>query len=93
MDFLDATQAGQLCAKLMEEVSHIPCLKEGSTFKIYHNITGKPYGPEFKVIHGKATALGKPFITKPQSLIGKKEGSTVAISNQVYVIKDICQTS
>ena len=89
LDFLDPVQAEQLCEKLMDEVLHIPCIREGSTFRAYHSISGKPYGPAFKIVCGKTTASGKPFIVKPQSLIGKKEGSKITISGQTYVIKEI----
>ena len=40
-------------------------------------------------MNGKVTALGKPMKTKPQFLIGKKEGSRIVISGQTYVIKDV----
>ena len=89
LDYLDAEQAEQLCMKLMDEVFHVPCVKEGSTFKAYNNITGKAYGPTFKVINGKTTVLGKPMTIKPQNLIGKKEGSRITIAGQSYVIKEI----
>lgn len=67
----------------------VPCVKEGSTFKAYNTINGKPYGSIFKIVNGKATVLGKPFIVKPQSLLGKKEGAPITISGQLYVIKEI----
>lgn len=89
LDFLDSAQAGQLCEKLMDEVHHVPCIKEGSTFRAFNTISGKPYGATFKVVNGKTTAFGRPFIVKPQSLIGKKEGSKITISGQSYVIKEI----
>lgn len=89
LDFLDPMQAEQLCEKLMDEVLHIPCIREGSTFRAYHSVSGKSYGPAFKIVCGKTTASGKPFIVKPQSLIGKKEGSKITISGQTYVIKEI----
>ena len=89
LDFLDSIQAGQLCEKLMDEVHHVPYVQEGSTFKVYNNITGKSYGPVFKIINGKTTALGKQITIKPPHLIGKKEGSKITISGQVYVIRDI----
>lgn len=89
LDFLNVEQAKQLCEKLMDEVHHVPCLKEGSTFKAFNNLTGKPYGPMFKIINGHTTFLGKPITAKPQNLIGKKEGSKITISGQVYVIRDI----
>lgn len=89
LDFLDSIQAGQLCEKLMDEVHHVPYVQEGSTFKVYNNITGKSYGPVFKIINGKTTTLGKQITIKPPHLIGKKEGSKITISGQVYVIRDI----
>lgn len=89
LDFLNPVQAEQLCEKLMDEVLHVPCIREGSTFRAYHSISGKPYGLAFKIVCGKTTASGKPFIVKPQSLIGKKEGSKITISGQTYVIKEI----
>lgn len=89
LDFLDSAQAGQLCKKLMDEVHHVPYVQEGSTFKAYNNTTGKSYGPVFKIINGKTIALGKQITIKPQHLIGKKEGSKITISGQVYVIRDI----
>lgn len=89
LDFLDSVQAGQLCERLMDEVHRVPCIKEGSTFRAYNTISGKPYGSAFKIVNGKATVLGKPFTVKPQSLIGKKEGSKITISGQMYTIKEI----
>lgn len=91
LDFLDANQAGELCARLMDEVHQVPCVKEGSTFKAYHNITGKAYDHLFKIVHGKTTVPGKllPANVKPKSLLGKKEGGKITISGQVYVIRDI----
>ena len=89
LDFLDADRAGELCASIMNEIHHIPVLKEGSSFRVYNNLTGKPYGLAFKIVNGKVTALGKPMKTKPQFLIGKKEGSRIVISGQTYVIKDV----
>lgn len=89
LDFLDSEQADNLCEKLMSEVCSISCIKEGSTFKAYNNITGKSYGPIIKIINGKPTVLDKPISLKPQNLIGKKEGSKVTIAGKVYVIKEI----
>lgn len=89
LDFLDPAQAGQLCESLMDEVHQVPCIKESSTFRAYHSTTGKPYGSVFQIAQGRVTAFGKPFSIKPQSLIGKKEGSKISISGQSYVIKEI----
>ena len=88
LDFLNVEQAQQLCKKLMDEIQQVPCLKEGSSFKAYNNLTGKIYGPILKIVNGKITLLGKPIITKPQNLIGKKEGSKITISGHTYIIKD-----
>lgn len=89
LDYLNSAQAGQLCERLMDEVHHVPCIKEGSTFRAYDTISGKPYGSVFKIVNGKTTVFGKPFIVKPHSLIGKKEGSKIKISGQTYSIKEI----
>lgn len=89
LDFLNTEQAKQLCEKIMNEVHHVPCLEEGSTFKVYHDLTGKSYGPAFKIINGKPTSLGRQITARPKNLIGKKEGSKIIISGQAYVIRDI----
>lgn len=94
LDFLDAEQATQLCEKLMDEVYQIPSLQEGSTFKLYDNITGKAYEHTLKIVRGKVVNPNKPWLlgqvtTKPKSLLGKKEGSKVEISEKEYVIKEI----
>lgn len=89
LDFLDETQASELCLKLMDEVIKIPTLNEGSKFKVYNKITGVAYGGEFKIIAGKATILGKNIATTPKNLIGKREGSKIKIGDQQYVIKGI----
>ena len=94
LDFLDAEQAGQLCKKLMDEVHQIPTLQEGSTFKLYNNISGKAYEHVLKIVRGKAVNPNKPWPinqvnTKPKGLLGKKEGSKVEISEIEYVIKEI----
>lgn len=91
LDFLDAQQASQLCEKLMNEVYNVPCIKEGSVFLAFNNVTGKSYGPMFKIINGKPTVFGKPINVKPHNLIGKKEGSIITISGQSFIIKDIQQ--
>lgn len=91
LDFLDEEQAGRLCAKLMVEVLQVPCIKEGTTFTAFNNITGKAYEHTLKIVNGKTVILGKllPVNISPKSLIGKKEGSLITISGQVYVIKQI----
>lgn len=89
LDFLNTEHAKQLCEKLMDEVHHLPCLKEGSNFKAYNNLTGQPYGPVFYISNGKVTVLGKPINIKPRNLIGKKEGSKITISGNTYIIKEI----
>lgn len=89
LDFLNPEQAGQLCEKLMAEVIQMPCIKEGSTFKVYNTITGKAYGSVIKIINGETTILGKPLTVKPKSLIGKKEGSKITIGGKQYTIKNI----
>ena len=91
LDFLNAQQASQLCEKLMNEVYNVPCIKEESVFLAVNNVTGKSYGPMFKIINGKPTVLGKPINVKPHNLIGKKEGSKITISGQSFIIKDIQQ--
>lgn len=94
LDFLDAEQATQLCEKLMDEVYQIPSLQEGSTFRLYDNITGKACEHTLKIVRGKVVNPNKTWplnqvTTKPKSLIGKKEGSKVEISDEEYVIKEI----
>lgn len=89
LDFLDEKQARELCASIMSEVQQAPKIMEGSSFKAYHIITGKAYVSPIKIINGKVTSLGNPLKTKPQSLIGKKEGDNFVISGQKYKIKEI----
>lgn len=91
LDFLDEEQASRLCAKLMVEVLQVPCIKEGTTFTAFNNTTGKAYEHTLKIVNGKTVIFGKllPVNISPQSLIGKKEGSMITISGQVYVIKQI----
>ena len=89
LDYLDAEQASELCATILNDVHQVPLLKEGSTFKAYNALTGKAYGLSFKVINGKATVFGKPVKTKPQLIAGKKEGSKIVISGQTFVITGI----
>lgn len=92
LDFLSEEQAAELCKKLMDEVHHIPRIKDGSVFTAVHNVTGKPYDHQLKIVKGKTTVPGKllpPTNIKPKSLVGKKEGSTISIADQEYIIKDI----
>ena len=91
LDFLDAQQAGQLCENLMHEVLSVSCIKEGSVFSAFNDISGKSYGPMLKIINGKATVFGKPINVKPHNLIGRKEGAKITISGQSFVIKGIQQ--
>ena len=93
LDFLDADQAEQLCMQIMDGVHHVPILQEGSTFKAYNLISGKPYALPFKIENGRTTALGKLITVKPQNLLGKKEGSRITISGQTFVIKDFDSSS
>lgn len=89
LDFLDKEQADELCSDVMAEVINVKSLQEGSEFKAYDNITGKKYGPNLSIISGKVVAVGKVINTKPQKLIGKKEGTQFTIAGRKYVIKDI----
>ena len=94
LDFLNTTQASQLCEKLMREVLDIPYLKEGSSFKLFDIVTGKAYEHELKIVQGKVVNPQKPWPlnqvkTKPKDLLGKKEGGKVEISDKEYVIKEI----
>ncbi len=91
LDFLNEEQAAKLCENLMFEVLNVPYIKDGSTFKAYHNVTGKPYEHTLKIENGKTVALGKllPANIKPRNLAGKKEGSKITISGDDYVIKEI----
>lgn len=88
LDFLNEEQAKSLCSSIMQDISQVPTLKEGCIFKAYDNLTGKAFGVSLKIVGGKCTALGKVIKTKPQSLIGKKEGTKIVISGKTYVIKD-----
>ena len=88
LDFLSKEQAGAMCASIMDDISRVPVLKDGSIFKAYNNLTGKAFGVPLKIVGGKCTALGKSIKTKPQILSGKKEGSKIVIAGQTYVIKD-----
>lgn len=89
LDFLDKAQAEELCAEVMTEVINVKMLQEGSRFKAFDNLTGKKYGPNLSIIDGKVIAVGKIINTKPQNLIGKKEGTQFVIAGRKYVIKDI----
>lgn len=92
LDFLSEDQAAELCKKLMDEVHQIPRIQEGSIFAAVHNVTGKPYDHQFKIVKGKITIPGKllpPTNVKPKNLVGKKEGATITIADVEYVIKDI----
>lgn len=89
LDFLDKGQAEELCAEVMSEVINVKMLQEGSRFKAFDNLTGKKYGPNLSIIDGKVIAVGKIINTKPQNLIGKKEGTQFVIAGRKYVIKDI----
>lgn len=89
LDFLDKEQAEGLCAEVMTEVVNVKTLQEGSKFKAFDNLTGKKYGPNLSIINGKVVAVGKVISTKPQNLIGKREGTQFVIAGRKYVIKDI----
>ena len=73
----------------MTEVVNVKTLREGSKFKAFDNLTGKKYGPNLSIIDGRVVAVGKVLNTKPQNLIGKKEGTQFVIAGRKYVIKDI----
>lgn len=89
LDFLDKGQAEELCAEVMTEVVNVKALQEGSKFRAFDNLTGKKFGPNLSIIDGKVVAAGKVINTKPQNLLGKKEGMQFAIAGRKYVIKDI----
>ena len=94
LDFLNEAQATALCEEKMNEVYQTPSIQEGCSFKLYNNITGQPYDHSFKIVRGKVVNPDKPWpinqiMTSPKSLIGKKEGSKVKISDKEYVIKEI----
>ena len=89
LDFLNEDQAGELCSAVMDEVLHVPVLKEGSSFEAYHILTGKPYGLSFTITDGKAFVSGKLRRTDPSILVGKKEGFKFSIAGQNYEIKNI----
>lgn len=89
LDFLDKAQAEELCAEVMTEVVNVKALREGSKFNAFDNLTGKKYGTSLSIIDGRVVAVGKVLNTKPQNLIGKKEGTQFAIAGRKYVIKDI----
>ena len=94
LDFLDEEQAAQLCKRLMNEVYQIPVIQEGKTFKLYNGITGSLYEHTLKIVKGKVVNPAKAWplnqvSTKPKSLVGKREGNKVMISETEYVIKEI----
>lgn len=89
LDFLNKTQAEKLCENVMTEIKSIAVLKENSHFRAINDITGKSFGPEMVIKNGQVIAIGKKILTKPKSLIGKKEGARFIISGKRYVIKDI----
>lgn len=89
LDFLDKGQAKELCAEVMTEVVNVKALQEGSKFRAFDNLTGKKFGPNLSIIEGKVVVAGKVINTKPQNLLGKKEGMQFAIAGRKYVIKDI----
>lgn len=89
LDFLNKEQAEELCSEVVLEVVNVKELKEGSKFKAVDNITGRNYGPVLSIKNGKVEAVGKVINTKPQNLIGKKEGTKFIIAGKQYVIKDI----
>ena len=88
LDFLDKAQAEELCAEVMTEVVNAKALREGSKFKAFDNLTGKKYGPNLSIIDGRVVAVGKVLNTKPQNLIGKKEGTQFVIAGRKgYTVK------
>lgn len=89
LDFLDKEQAEELCSEVITEVINVKALQEGSKFKAVDNLTGKKYGANLSIVDGKVVAVGKVINTKPQNLIGKKEGTQFIIAGRKYVIKDI----
>lgn len=89
LDFLDKVQAEKLCEGVMEEIKSVTKLKEGSCFRAVNDITGKQFCSEMIIKNGQVTVAGKSILTKPQSLLGKKEGTKFIISGKKYVIKDI----
>lgn len=61
---------------------------------MYNDTTGKAYEHTLKIVRGKVVNPNKPWpinqvTTKPKSLLGKKEGSKMEISEKGYVIKEI----
>lgn len=89
LDYLDEEETKELCENIMKEVMNVAYVEEGSTFTLYHNVTGKAYGAQIRIIGGKATLLGKPISVKPPKLIGKREGAKVSLGGSTYIIKDI----
>lgn len=89
LDFLDKVQAEKFCEGVMEEIKSVTILKEGSCFRAVNDITGKQFCSEMIIKNGQVTVAGKSILTKPQNLLGKKEGTKFIISGKKYVIKDI----
>lgn len=89
LDFLDRVQAEKFCEGVMEEIKSVTILKEGSCFRAVNDITGKQFCSEMIIKNGQVTVAGKSILTKPQNLLGKKEGTKFIISGKKYVIKDI----
>ena len=89
LDSLSKEEAENYCRDIMNEISLIKCLEEGSRFIAVDNITGRSYGAELTIINGIVMAAGKSIITKPKSLVGKREGVKIQISGRQYVIKNI----
>lgn len=89
LDSLSKEEAENYCRDIMNEISLIKCLEEGSRFIAVDNITGRSYGAELSIINGIVMAAGKSIITKPKSLVGKREGVKIQISGRQYVIKNI----
>lgn len=89
LDFLNAEQAADLCQKIMDQIHSLPRIIEGSSFRAYNPAADTFLKFPFIIKKGKPLAAGKPFVIKPRTLIGKKEGSKIVISGHSYVIKDI----
>lgn len=88
LDFLDSQQATQLCERLMCEVFDTPCIKEGSSFSAYNNLTGEKYEHTLKFASGKVSVVGK-LIQPKIELKGKREASKVKIAGVDYIIRGI----
>lgn len=89
LDFLNKAQAEELCAEVMTEVVNVKALQEGSKFRAFDNLNGKKFGANLSINNGKVVVAGKVINTKPQNLLGKKEGMQFVIAGKKYVIKDI----